>query len=165
MERTKQDNIWCNTVVSKCYSDDSEDSQKCNFEKKCLPQFMPKQEGIPQCTSQLEALCSNAVLNDLREGQAQHCKKPCLVREYIVKDETNLHSDCQYDAQASGNANVFSISYDFGSPDTSKELRTDRPFKTVHKEYYLLDEWGLIGNVGGTLGLFTGFSFFGFLIC
>ena len=58
---------------------------------------------------------------------------------------------------------MFSINSHFGSPDTSKELRTDRPFKTVHMEYYLLDGWGLIGNVGGTLGLFTGFSFFGFL--
>ena len=57
--------------------------------------------------------------------------------------------------------NYFSMRYRFGLPDATKELRSDRPFKTVHTEYFILDGRGLVGNIGGTLGLFTGLSFFG----
>ena len=33
------------------------------------------------------------------------------------------------------------------------------PHKTVFTEHYLLDEFQLIGTIGGTLGLMIGFSF------
>ena len=33
----------------------------------------------------------------------------------------------------------------------------------VHEEYYLFDEIGLLGSIGGSLGLFIGFSFFDYL--
>ena len=33
----------------------------------------------------------------------------------------------------------------------------------VHEEMLVVDEIGLIGNLGGSLGLFVGFSFFGYI--
>ena len=35
----------------------------------------------------------------------------------------------------------------------------------VHEEYLIYDEIGLIGSVGGTLGIFIGFSFSGVVTC
>ena len=35
--------------------------------------------------------------------------------------------------------------------------------KWVHEEYYIFDEIGLLGFIGGSLGLFVGFSFYGYL--
>ena len=31
---------------------------------------------------------------------------------------------------------------------------------TIHEEYLIIDFYGMVGVVGGTLGLFVGFSFF-----
>ena len=35
--------------------------------------------------------------------------------------------------------------------------------RTVHDEVYILDGIGLLGSLGGSLGLFIGFSFFGYI--
>jgi hypothetical protein len=35
--------------------------------------------------------------------------------------------------------------------------------RTVHDEVYILDDIGLLGSLGGSLGLFIGFSFFGYI--
>ena len=76
--------------------------------------------------------------------------------EFRVNDETDKERDCHSDP-----SDQFSMEYKFGSPDSSIELRSRRPFKTVLEEYYILDMRGVIGNIGGTISLFTGFSFFG----
>ena len=36
-----------------------------------------------------------------------------------------------------------------------------KPFKIIKKEYLIMNEMSLVGNVGGTLGMFVGFSFIG----
>ena len=38
------------------------------------------------------------------------------------------------------------------------------PDLVVHEEVYLIDIYGLIGSVGGSLGLFIGFSFFQYIV-
>ena len=45
------------------------------------------------------------------------------------------------------------IEYVFRFPSTSKE---------VHEEVLIFDEIGLLGSLGGSLGLFVGFSIFGY---
>ena len=35
--------------------------------------------------------------------------------------------------------------------------------RTVHDEVYILDDIGLLGSLGGSLGLFIGFSFYGYI--
>ena len=43
--------------------------------------------------------------------------------------------------------------------ESSHGRRINWPYKTVYEEYYQMDEFGLIGSVGGTLGMMIGFSF------
>ena len=43
-----------------------------------------------------------------------------------------------------------------------RDYRSKKPYKTVHMEYLLMTGMSLVGNVGGMLGLFIGFSFLGF---
>ena len=42
-----------------------------------------------------------------------------------------------------------------------KNHRSEEPFKIVRKEYLIMSGISLVGNVGGMLGLFIGFSFLG----
>ena len=46
---------------------------------------------------------------------------------------------------------IFQLIYDFGNPLYMK----------VFEEYVIMDEMSLVGNVGGTMGMFIGFSFSG----
>ena len=48
---------------------------------------------------------------------------------------------------------VFYMSYEFEEPGTM----------TVNEEYFVISTFGFIGYIGGTLGMFIGFDFFGFL--
>ena len=41
----------------------------------------------------------------------------------------------------------------------ANNLWTGQVIKTVHREYFVMSNTGLIGTVGGTLGLFVGLSF------
>ena len=49
----------------------------------------------------------------------------------------------------------------FELPETTRDVRRDMPFKTIRTEYLLMSQMLLVGNVGGTLGVFIGFSIFG----
>ena len=53
------------------------------------------------------------------------------------------------------------IEYEIDLPYSSKETRTNEPFKTSHEEYFIWNTFTFVGTVGGTLGLFLGFSFQG----
>ena len=55
----------------------------------------------------------------------------------------------------------FIISYEFQLPEVNNNLRLSKPFKTVKKQYAITTGITLVGTVGGTLGLFVGFSFIG----
>ena len=60
------------------------------------------------------------------------------------------------------NGLVFHI-FQIGSPLSTGGERVGRasPYTTVNTEFYILDEYQLIGQIGGTLGLMIGFSFLG----
>ena len=53
----------------------------------------------------------------------------------------------------------YTLWLEFGSPHASLDLRTTRPVKFVIKEYFIINAMSLVGNIGGTLGMFVGFSF------
>ena len=39
--------------------------------------------------------------------------------------------------------------------------RSEEPYKTVRKEYLVMSTMSFVGNLGGTIGMFIGFSFLG----
>ena len=51
--------------------------------------------------------------------------------------------------------------YRFALPAATRDVRSKKPFKKVKREYWLMPLSTLVGNVGGTLGMFVGFSFIG----
>ena len=55
---------------------------------------------------------------------------------------------------------VINLSFRLVSQSTW-ELRALEPFKTVKTEYWIMPTLLFVGNVGGTLGMFVGFSFIG----
>ena len=50
----------------------------------------------------------------------------------------------------------------FELPAATKRHITKTPLKVVKKEQYIISELALLGNVGGILGIFVGFSILGF---
>ena len=57
--------------------------------------------------------------------------------------------------------NAHFLEYSFHSPISRTNIRTKEPFKTIHRECLKMTGMSLIGNIGGTLGMFVGFSFLG----
>ena len=53
----------------------------------------------------------------------------------------------------------FDVTIWFELPESTVDLRSRKPFKTAKTEYLIVSWMSLVGNVGRTLGMFTGFSF------
>ena len=51
------------------------------------------------------------------------------------------------------------MEYRFAVPKGTRDLFSKKPFKTVKTEHWRTNGITLVGDVGGTLGLFVGFSF------
>ena len=74
------------------------------------------------------------------------CPKSCKITQYsgkIISDSTTTFNYFEADNKASY------VKYQFDAPLYAK----------VYEEYIIVDAIGMIGSVGGTLGLFIGFSF------
>ena len=56
---------------------------------------------------------------------------------------------------------AFWIAFKFGTPHATWNLRSEKLFKKVKTEKQTYSIWSLVGNVGGTLGMFIGFSILG----
>ena len=76
-----------------------------------------------------------------------NCPKPCSIIQYTGK----LDYWDSWDREP--NDSIFTLYIRFAPP-----LAT-----TVYEEYLIYDIFGMIGSVGGTLGIFIGFSFSGML--
>ena len=57
--------------------------------------------------------------------------------------------------------NFIRLSLSLEHPPGTKDIREDSLFKHVRTEYLIMPWTSLIANVGGTLGMFIGFSFIG----
>ena len=55
----------------------------------------------------------------------------------------------------------FIVEYSFDPPRDTRDSRTTNPYKTIKKEHFTMSSMSLLGSVGGTLGMFVGFSFIG----
>ena len=131
-----------------CYANLILNSEFKNRTIKCLPESLWRLGSIGNVDLSIIPLCQNEeegkdswdhLFYDLFIGN--ECPESCISREYEGK-----------------------INYESPNDDTHHfEMRIQfaRPFRmTSFEEYLLYDFGGMIGTVGGTLGLFIGFSFY-----
>ena len=111
--------------------------------------------GIPRCRNDSERSFIEPVISHLIATQKDHCEKACVVKEYQIQE----WMDFSFSEPRS-----YNLRYRFVLPTASTEGESKRPFKLVYKEYLIMTLISLIGNTGGTFGMFIGFSFFGTFI-
>ena len=125
-----------NTDFGKCYN-------------RCLPLSLPHKASndIASCETNEDKKCAIdeiifPMFNHINEKEL--CPKSCSILQYSGKvlDEQKL------DPKSSDKA-VMNIWYKFKLPESVP----------VYEEYLIYDAIGMIGAVGGTLGMFIGFSF------
>ena len=117
-------------------------------QKKCLPydNFLlnATHEGkqYATCETYEESECSieiaKSVFTNITDTNV--CLKSCSILQYSGKVQFNERHDDEHNVE---------FKYRFANPKSVK----------VHEEYLIYDGIGLIGSVGGTLGIFIGFSF------
>ena len=113
--------------------------------RKCYAYSLPlmKEYNIPICneTFEGEKECSKSILNANLHGLEQNwIKKPCSSLQYSGTLGKEVYAP---------NNHTYAIWVQY-------------PFHgvtTVYEEYFIFDTIGMIGEVGGTLGMFTNFSF------
>ena len=129
----------------------------CIFDKKCTPVSLQLEDrNIPICDPEQDDIqCFGDVLGHLTSDQQDHCKKTCLVKEYIMAP-TYDHGGVIDEEE-----NFMILSLSLEHPPGTKDIREDSLFKHVRTEYLIMPWTSLIANVGGTLGMFIGFSFIG----
>jgi hypothetical protein len=122
--------------------------EELNCTKKCLPVQLGNFKHLTKdikdiCTSEEDHNC-NALSwnsdNTVRTDQGK-CIKPCHRSQYkaeILESKTVMYQN-----------NTFAIAFKYKNNRIS-----------VHEEVLLFDFWTMIGTVGGSLGLFIGFSYF-----
>ena len=76
------------------------------------------------------------------------CPKSCSVLEYTGFVDYTGSNGAVYKQKT--NEHYFSLTIRYKPP----------AMVTLHEEYLIIDFYGMVGIVGGTLGLFVGFSFF-----
>ena len=88
----------------------------------------------------------------MNRDQQNYCKKSCHAKEFkTIIDKSELLKLIE----------GYDLSVRFGFPESSIDARPGVPFKTVKTEYLVVSWMSLLGNVGGTLGMFVGFSVIG----
>ena len=82
--------------------------------------------------------------------------KECLQRkEFKHYSGTTEHDEIEYDNPVEGFVNAtMTIEFLVGSLSNTTN---------VYEEILIVDDIGLVGSLGGSLGLFVGFSFFGYV--
>ena len=82
--------------------------------------------------------------------------KECLQRkEFKHFSGTTEHDEIEYDNPFKGFINATMI--------TEFLVGSESNTKNVYEEILIVDDIGLVGSLGGSLGLFVGLSFFGYV--
>ena len=128
-----------------CYAKLAEGMSFTNCPSKCLAHSIRNNGSEKMAFCKLnseEWSCSNNFLRNLRKNVIENgtCPRSCVITNYKGK----ITHDFAFDHK-----NTIAISYYFAPPFIS----------IIYEEYLLFDFLGLISSVGGTLGMFIGFSF------
>ena len=118
--------------------------------------FQQNPEKPQICKNESDKLCYEEVLNQLKSDQNKYCLKSCHAKEFEAADMGRMYPPAGYDRKK-----LFAFGYKFPLPKSIVNLRHNEPVKTIKEELLIVDTMSLVGNIGGTLGLFVGFSFFG----
>ena len=93
-------------------------------------------------------------LEQMMTNQDKHCKKTCKVKEFqVIRESSSL--------SGSSLSRVNIVDVFFELPDATRGFMSKTPYITVNMEHFLISDLALLGNVGGILGIFVGFSFLG----
>ena len=142
----------------------------CVFRKICTPFSLPSTssncnwvfrkmselfggEDIPICQTETEKACFEQVISDLESNQDHHCKRSCHIMEFKTRLDKKRQTIIY--------RNEISLGYHFELPLSTRNMRSKKPFKTVHREHLVKSMVSLLADVGGTLGIFVGLSLFG----
>ena len=127
---------------------------------KCLPYTLPTTSALQDLeycngTDDEQWRCNYNLLNSKIDDCIDDTANSCLIKEY---KPTDFQPPTRTTDQNDQNGFTFRIGF-WGSKSSADKSR--EVYKSVFTEYYLLDGYTLIGNIGGTLGLMIGFSFMG----
>ena len=121
----------------------------CQYNNICAPFSLPfEHDNIPICQNETDRECFEEIVFLLEKDQEQHCKQSCRIVEFDTKLEVGRYRM----------KNAFSAIYSFDQFRSTTDLRTKMPYKTIKTEYLIMPWTNLVGNVGGTFGMFTGFA-------
>ena len=133
----------------RCFAKKINDTSKFNCSKKCIPIFTQSvmeniNHDIPQCSNDDEEYCMVGIKSYKNyEKLKSTCLKQCKNKDAIL-DMNRVYSKP-----------VFHI----GNVQLELYVRVV-PEKVSIKEYLIYDGIGMFGSIGGSLGLFVGFSLF-----
>ena len=129
----------------------SDDFKACPT--KCIPKIFSNlglNFSSPFCPYFRSGGCVMKIVRDLiwSSNQPSACKKSCSILQYFGQISEN-HPD---PPNASDKSNYYRLRYKFADQNMY-----------VSEEYFIHDIMNVIGSVGGTLGMFIGFSMTGFM--
>ena len=97
------------------------------------------------------------VMELLKSGQDCQ-KRSCKATEFELGTEKLIKGNMSIEF-ATWLKNNLVLEFSFDVQYSTRDLRTEKFFKVVHTEYLINTLMSLMGNIGGTLGMFVGFSF------
>ena len=120
--------------------------------KKCIPSIysnIHKNYTTPFCRNDTEnEKCAMKMVKELINGKNSSCQKSCFKLQYIGE----VRYTRPFYGKEESSVNYYKLRYLF-----------DTDMFNVHEEYLLYDTIGMIGSVGGSLGMFIGFSMTGII--
>ena len=118
-----------------------------------------------KCSKCVPMLAKSFVDTDLYPACPTLSDERCNV-DCFAKDMPNIIRNCKIQCQIEEYTGEFSKNSievnEYGNRSADIMISSSADLRTVTREYWVYDAAGLVGNVGGSLGLFIGFSFFGF---
>ena len=131
----------------KCITSQLDTNKFIECPKKCIPNVFSNLDNnysSPYCQNDtINEKCINNYIK--QKTYRSNCKRSCSNLEYFGELEISM----PYQPPEIGNRSFYQMNYII-----DKEM----PMK-VYEEYITIDAISMIGSVGGTLGLFIGFSF------
>ena len=113
-----------------------------------LPNITSSSSNLIQpCVTFKDNLCMMEKLHNIMKLSKEKCPKNCTTIEYTGRPTLKQQDDDKEDKKE------YQWSFMMASNKTQ-----------VYQEYVVYDAMGLVGNIGGTLGLFLGFSFRDFIL-